>query len=91
MNLLLFQNTGDKKRSFGIRVFHTLGRTLLLVGGESNSDGTWKVTYPDDKNRPVSPSVTFIVNKRVLSAVFGCNIKDDTIISVSKANHSISQ
>ena len=33
----------------------------------------------------------FIVNKRVQNAVFGCNLKNDRMISVvSKANHSIS-
>ena len=33
-----------------------------------------------------------MVNKRVQNAVFGCNLKNDGMISViSKANHSISQ
>ena len=32
-----------------------------------------------------------IVNKRVRNAVLGCNLKNDRMISVSKANHSISQ
>ena len=31
------------------------------------------------------------VNKRVRNAVPGCNLKNDRMISVSKANHSISQ
>ena len=35
--------------------------------------------------------VAIMVNKRVWSAVLGCNLKNDRIISVSKANHSISQ
>ena len=35
--------------------------------------------------------VAFIVNKRVLNAVLGCNLKKNRMISVSKANHSISQ
>ena len=34
--------------------------------------------------------VALIVNKTVWNAVFGCNLKNDRIISVSKANHSIS-
>ena len=35
--------------------------------------------------------VAIIVNKRVLNAVLGCNLKNDRMISVSKANHSKSQ
>jgi len=34
--------------------------------------------------------VAIIVNKRVRNAVLGCNLKNDRMISVSKANHSIS-
>ena len=32
-----------------------------------------------------------IVKKRVRNAVLGCNLKNNRMISVSKANHSISQ
>ena len=35
--------------------------------------------------------VAIMVNKRVQNAVLGCNLKNDRTISVSKANHSISQ
>ena len=35
--------------------------------------------------------VAIIVNKRVQNAILGCNLKNDRMISVSKANHSISQ
>ena len=35
--------------------------------------------------------VVLIVNKRVQNAVIGCNIKNDKINSVSKANLSVSQ
>ena len=35
--------------------------------------------------------VAIIVNKRVQNGVFGCNLKNDRMISViSKANHSVS-
>ena len=34
--------------------------------------------------------VAIMVNKRVRNAVLGCNLKSDRMISVSKANHSIS-
>ena len=35
--------------------------------------------------------VAIKVNKRVQNAVLGCNLKNDRTISVSKANHSLSQ
>ena len=35
--------------------------------------------------------VAIIVNKRVQNAVLGCNLKNNRMISVSKANHSRSQ
>ena len=35
--------------------------------------------------------VAVIVNKRVQNAVLGYNLKNDRLISVSKANHSISR
>ena len=35
--------------------------------------------------------VALIVNKRVWNAVLGCSLKNDRMISVSKANYSISQ
>ena len=35
--------------------------------------------------------VAVIVNKRVQNTVLGCNLKNDRMISVSKANHSIPQ
>ena len=35
--------------------------------------------------------VAIMVNKRVRNAVLGCKLKNDRMISVSKANHSISQ
>ena len=35
--------------------------------------------------------VATMVNKRVRNAVAGCHLKKDRMVSVSKANHSISQ
>ena len=35
--------------------------------------------------------IAIIVNQRVQNTVFRCNLKSDKMISVSKANHSISQ
>ena len=34
--------------------------------------------------------VAIMVNKRVQNGVLGCSLKNDRMISVSKANHSIS-
>ena len=35
--------------------------------------------------------VAIMVNKRIQNAVLGCSLKNDRMISVSKANHSVSQ
>ena len=35
--------------------------------------------------------VAIMVKKRVQNSVVGCNLKNDRMISVSKANHSVSQ
>ena len=35
--------------------------------------------------------VVLLVNKRVQNAILGCNLNNDRMISVSTANHSISQ
>ena len=35
--------------------------------------------------------VVLIVNKRVQNGILGCNLNNDRMISVSTANHSISQ
>ena len=35
--------------------------------------------------------VALIVNRRVRNAILGCNLKNDRMISVSNANHAISQ
>ena len=35
--------------------------------------------------------IAIIVNKRVQNTVLGCNLKNDRMISVCKANHSIPQ
>ena len=36
-------------------------------------------------------AIAFIVRKRIQNAVLGCNLTNDRMISVCKANHSISQ
>ena len=58
--------------------------------GEFNSDDHYIYYCRQESLR--RNGVALIVNKRVRNAVLGCNLKNNTIISViSKANHSISQ
>ena len=56
--------------------------------GEFNSDGHY--IYYRGKESLRKNGVSIIVNKRVQDAVLGYNHKNDSMISVSKANHSIS-
>ena len=57
--------------------------------GEFNSDDHYIYYCGQESLR--RNGVAIIVNKRVWNAVLGCNLKNDRMISVSKANHSISQ
>ena len=57
--------------------------------GEFNSDGHYIYYCGQESLR--RNGVALIVNKRVQNAVLGCNLKNDRMISISKANHSISQ
>ena len=57
--------------------------------GEFNSDDHY--IYYSGQESPTRNGVAIIVNERVQNAVLGCNLKNDRMISVSKANHSISQ
>ena len=57
--------------------------------GEFNSDDHYIYYCGQESLR--RNGVTIIVNKRVQNAVLGCNLKNDRMTSVSKANHSISQ
>ena len=56
--------------------------------GEFNSDDHYIYYYGQGSLR--RNGVASMVNKRVRNAVLGCNLKNDRMISVSKANHSIS-
>ena len=69
-----------------------LGISKLKLTGmdEFNSDDHY-VYYCCGKEYLRRNGVAIMVNKRVRNAVLGCNLKNDRIISVSKANHSISQ
>ena len=56
--------------------------------GKFNSDDHYIYYYGQESHR--RNGVAIIVNKRVQNAVFGCNLKNDRMISVvSKANHSL--
>ena len=57
--------------------------------GEFNSDDHYIYYYRQESLR--RSGVALIVNRRARNAVLGCNLKNDRMISVSKANHSISQ
>ena len=57
--------------------------------GEFNSDDHYIYYCRQESLR--KNGVAIMVNKRVRNAVLGCNLKNDRMISVSKANHSISQ
>ena len=57
--------------------------------GKFNSDDHYIYYYGQESLRRNGVGLT--VNKRVRHAVLGTNCKNDRMISVSKANHSISQ
>ena len=56
--------------------------------GELNSDDHYIYYCWQESLR--RNGVDIMVNERVRNAVLGCNLKNDRMISVSKANHSIS-
>ena len=57
--------------------------------GEINSDDHY--IYYCGQGFLRRSGVAITVNKRIQNAVLGCNLKSDGMITVSKANHSISQ
>ena len=57
--------------------------------GEFNSDDHY--IYSGGQESLRRNGVSIMVKKRVQNAVAGCNLKNYRMISVSKANHSISQ
>ena len=63
---------------------------LKWIGmGEFNSDDHYIYYCRQESLR--RNGVAIMVNKRVRNAVLGCSLKNDRMISVSKANHTISQ
>ena len=57
--------------------------------GEFNSDEHYIYYCGQESLRRSRVAIT--VNKKVRNAVLGCNLKNNRMISVSKANHSMSQ
>ena len=57
--------------------------------GEFNSDDHYIYCCRQESLR--RNGVAIMVNKRVQNAVLGCNLKNKRMISVSRANHSISR
>ena len=65
-------------------------RELKWTGmGEFNSDDHYIYYCGQESLRRNGAAI--IVNETVQNAVLGCSLKNDRMISVSKANHSISQ
>ena len=65
-------------------------RELKLTGmGEFNSDDNYIYYCGQELLR--RNGVAIIVSKRVRNAVLRCNLKNNRMVSVSKANHSISK
>ena len=57
--------------------------------GEFNSDDHYIYYCRQESLR--RNGVAIIVNERIQNSVLGCNLKNDRMISVSQANHSIPQ
>ena len=66
-----------------------IGELKWTEMGEFNSDD--HCIYYCGQESLRRNGVAIMVNKRVQNAVLGCSLKNDRMISVSKANHSISQ
>ena len=49
------------------------------------------IIYTTVGKNPIEDRVALIVNKRVYNAVLGYSLKNERMISVSKANHSVTQ
>ena len=63
---------------------------LKLTGmGKFSSDDHYNYYCRQESHR--RNGVAHIIDKRVKNMVLGCNVKNDRMISVSKASHSISQ
>ena len=59
------------------------------VIGEFNSDNHYIYYHGQESLRRNAVALT--VKKRVQNAILGCNLKNDRMISVYKANHSIAK
>ena len=68
-----------------------LGISKLKWTGMVNLTQMTIISTTAGRNPSEEMGVAIMVNKRVQNAVLGCNLKNDRMISVSKANHSISQ
>ena len=77
----------NKKRLFPV-LWPILSFPNLLRGPFNSEDHYVYYCWQESLRRN---GVAIIVNKRVWNAVLGCNLKINRMISLSKANHSISQ
>ena len=79
-----------KQEMAGVNVYSLGISKLKWTGmGEFNSDDHYIYYCGQESLR--RNGVAIIDNKRVQKAVLGCSLKNDRMISVSKANHSVSQ
>ena len=76
------------KQEMNIRI---LGISELKWTGQDEFDSDDHYIYYYGQESLRRNGVVLIVNKRVKNAVLRCNLKNDKMISVSEANHSISQ
>ena len=67
-----------------------LGISELKWTGMDECNSNDHYIYYSGQESLTRNGVAIIVNERVQNAVLGCNLKNDRMISVSKANHSIS-
>ena len=67
----------------------TISKLKWTGMGEFNSDGHYIYYCGQESLR--SNGAALLVNKTVRNAVDGYNLKNDRMISVSEANHSISE
>ena len=79
------------KREMARVNINILGISELKWTGMSEFNSNDHYTYHCGDESLRRNGEALIVKKRVQNAVHGCNLKNDRMISVSKANHSVSQ
>ena len=81
----------EVKQEMGRVNIDVLGISKLKWTGKGEFNSEDHYIYYCGRDSLRRNGVAIIVKKRVQNEVLGCNLKNDRMISVSKANHSISQ